>query len=90
MGNGVMYKCDLCNQRLKEGKPPGCVEACPREAMLIGSRKEIYAVAEERIKAMDGYIYGKEENGGTATLYVSPVPFELINGTMKKNRASPT
>ncbi len=89
MGNGVMYKCDLCNQRLKEGKPPGCVEACPREAMIIGPRKEIYAVAEERIKAMDGYIYGKEENGGTATLYVSPVPFELINETMKKKPGQP-
>jgi len=26
-----------------------------------------------------GYLYGAEENGGTNTIYVSPVPFEEIN-----------
>ncbi|OPY88791.1 MAG: Formate dehydrogenase, nitrate-inducible, iron-sulfur subunit [Syntrophus sp. PtaU1.Bin208] len=89
MGNGVMYKCDLCNQRLEAGKQPGCIEACPRDAMLIGTRKDIYALAEERARKMKGYLYGKKENGGTATLYVSPVPLELINGAMKKEPGRP-
>ena len=31
MGNGVMYKCDLCNDRLGQGKQPGCIDACPQE-----------------------------------------------------------
>ena len=88
-GNGVMYKCDLCNDRLEEGKLPGCIEACPQQAMLIGDRKEIYALAEERAKAMKGFIYGKKENGGTATLYVSPVSFAALNGTMKKQPGRP-
>ena len=88
-GNGVMYKCDLCNDRLKEGKLPVCIEACPRQAMLIGNRREIYALAEERANAMKGYIYGKKENGGTATLYVSPVSFAALNGTMKKQPGKP-
>jgi formate dehydrogenase iron-sulfur subunit len=88
-GNGVMYKCDLCNDRLKEGKLPVCIEACPRQAMLIGSRREIYALAEERAEAMKGYLYGKNENGGTATLYVSPVSFEVLNQTMKKQPGRP-
>jgi len=89
MGNGVMYKCDLCNKLLEEGKRPACMEACPRKAMLIGPRQEIHKLAEKRAKQMDGYLYGKKENGGTATLYISPVPFELINGTMKKNPGHP-
>jgi len=89
MGNGVMYKCDLCNKFLEEGKSPACIEACPRKAMLIGPKQEISAMAEERVKAIDGYLYGKTENGGTATLYVSPVPFELINGAMKKKSGRP-
>jgi formate dehydrogenase iron-sulfur subunit len=88
-GNGVMYKCDLCNDRLKEGKLPVCIEACPQQAMLIGNRKEIYTLAEERVSAMKGYLYGKKENGGTSTLYVSPVSFAALNGTMKKQPGRP-
>ncbi|MCF8054731.1 MAG: 4Fe-4S dicluster domain-containing protein [Deltaproteobacteria bacterium] len=79
MGNGVMYKCDLCIDLLNEGKTPSCIDSCPRKAMLIGERNEIYAEAQRRVKAMGGYIFGKEENGGTATLYVSPIPFNAID-----------
>jgi len=89
MGNGVMYKCDLCNERLKAGKLPGCVEACPRKAMLIGPRPEIEKIAKERAWAMNGFIYGKKENGGTSTLYVSPVSFEKIRQTMEKKPGQP-
>ena len=38
---------------------------------------------------MNGYIYGKAQNGGTSTLYVSPVPFEEINKTMTKKPGQP-
>lgn len=89
MGNGVMYKCDLCNERLKESKLPGCVEACPREAMLIGPRKAIEQAAEARARKMNGYLYGKTQNGGTSTLYVSPVSFDEINKTMIKKPGQP-
>ena len=89
MGNGVMYKCDLCNERLKDGKPPGCIEVCPRKAMLIGPRREIEKAADERARAMNGFIYGKTQNGGTSTLYISPVSFEQINKTMRKKPGQP-
>lgn len=88
-GNGVMYKCDLCNERLKQGKPPGCVESCPRQATLIGTRKDIYSRAEQRAKELNGHIYGKTENGGTSTLYVSAVPFDLINKAIRKQPGRP-
>lgn len=89
MGNGVMYKCDLCSDRLHEGILPGCVEACPRQALLIGPKEKMEALAEERAGQMNGFIYGKKENGGTSTLYVSPVSFNLINQTMKKKPGQP-
>lgn len=73
MGNGVMYKCDLCIDRLKQGQTPACMESCPKKAMLIGPREQIVAEAEKRAAAMGGHLYGKHENGGTSTLYVSPV-----------------
>ncbi len=89
MGNGVMYKCDLCNERLEAGKLPGCIESCPQKALLIGPGKEIKAMADERAKRMDGFIYGRMENGGTSTLYVSPVSFDLINRTMQRKPGKP-
>lgn len=89
MGNGVMYKCDLCHSRLEAGKLPACIEACPRQAMIIGRREEIEEMAEKRRREMNGYLYGKRENGGTSTFYVSPVSFELINQTMKKSPGRP-
>lgn len=89
MGNGVMYKCDLCHERLEQGKKPGCIELCPRQALLIGSRSEMEKIAQERVRSMNGYLYGKTENGGTSTLYVSPVSFELINKTMVKKPGQP-
>jgi hypothetical protein len=57
--------------------------------MLIGPRKDIEARAEERARQINGYIYGKKENGGTSTLYVSPVSFELIGKTMTKQPGQP-
>ena len=89
MGNGVMYKCDLCIDRLNEGKMPACIEACPRQAMLIGPRAAIEKIADDRAHAMNGYLYGRTQNGGTSTLYVSPVPFERIHETMEKKPGRP-
>jgi formate dehydrogenase iron-sulfur subunit len=89
MGNGVMYKCDLCSDRLKEGKTPACIEACPQKAMTIGPRKEIYAKAEELAAKIGGYLYGKRENGGTGTLYLSPVPFDRLDAVIRKGPGEP-
>jgi formate dehydrogenase iron-sulfur subunit len=89
MGNGIMVKCDLCSDLLKEGKAPACIGACPRKAMSIGPRKEIYAQAEALAAKIGGFLYGKTENGGTSTLYVSPVPFDLLDGAIHKGPGEP-
>jgi formate dehydrogenase iron-sulfur subunit len=81
-GGGMMYKCDLCIDRIRDGKAPACVEACPRGAILHGTREAVRAEAHRRAGAMGGHIYGESENGGTSTLYVSSVPFEAIHQAM--------
>jgi Fe-S-cluster-containing dehydrogenase component len=89
MGNGIMVKCDLCMDLLKEGREPACISACPRQAMAIGPRSEILAQAETLAGRIGGHLYGKTENGGTATLYVSPVPFSVLHGAIEKGPGRP-
>jgi Fe-S-cluster-containing dehydrogenase component len=78
-GNGVMYKCDRCYDRIARGELPACIEACPEEVQTIGPRQDIIAKAHVIAKEIGGYVYGENENGGTNTIYVSPVPFEELN-----------
>ena len=55
----------------------------------IGPREEIIAKAHALAKETDGYIYGEHENGGTNTIYVSPVPFEELNQAIDKGKGRP-
>ncbi|GAB6097261.1 hypothetical protein JCM14469_35150 [Desulfatiferula olefinivorans] len=88
-GNGVMFKCDRCADRIAAGGTPACIEACPEGVQIIGPRSDIrrqaYALAEE----IGGYVYGDTENGGTNSFYVSPVPFEQINAAIETGPGKP-
>lgn len=85
-GGGVMYKCDLCYDRVRAGGIPACVEACPRDALSFGDKEEMHALARRRAEEIGGYLYGERENGGTSTFYVSPVPFEKIDAALLKQK----
>lgn len=88
-GNGVMYKCDRCYDRIADGELPACIEVCPEDVQTIGPRSEIIKQAHNLAKKMNGYIYGEKENGGTNTIYVSPVPFDQINKAVEKGKGMP-
>ena len=74
-----IMKCTMCHPRVLEGKLPGCVQACPTEALVFGKRDEVLQVARQRISDWpDRYIdhiYGEKEMGGTSWLYLSGHPF---------------
>lgn len=82
--NPRIMKCHMCHPHISAGKRtlPGCVEACPKEALVYGKRSEILAYAWERLrKYPDIYVqqvYGEKEMGGTNWLYISGAPFEKI------------
>ena len=46
---GMMTKCTLCLDRVREGLPPACVKTCPTGAMSFGDRKAIVEKAEKRL-----------------------------------------
>jgi formate dehydrogenase iron-sulfur subunit len=73
-------KCDFCFERtVKEGKKPGCVEACPNEALTFGKRGDLLKLAYSKIKQHPdryvNHVYGEHEAGGTSWLYLAGVDF---------------
>ena len=61
---------------------PACVKQCPADALHFGKRVDMLAKAKDRIRKGNGkyvdHVYGEKEAGGTATLYLSAVPFDQI------------
>ena len=88
-GNGVMYKCDRCYQKVAEGELPACIDICPEKVQKIGPRDEIIKEAHAIAQEIGGFIYGEKENGGTNTIYVSPVPFEELDKVIEKGPGKP-
>ena len=88
-GNGVMFKCDRCCDRIAKGEAPACIEACPEGVQTIGPREEIVAQARRIAREIGGFIYGETENGGTNTIYVSPAPFEELNRAIEQGAGRP-
>jgi formate dehydrogenase iron-sulfur subunit len=90
----VLFRSDQCYNRQKEGKIPACVENCPAEALIFGTRRELLKEARKRIQENPGqyedHIYGEHEAGGTGILQLSPVPFnELGLNTSLQNSSYP-
>ncbi len=80
--NPKIQKCFMCWHRQEKGEDPACVDACPQEALMFGTRRELLQEAHARLaEHPDEYIqhiYGEYEVGGTGILYLSNVPFEQL------------
>ncbi len=85
-------KCQFCFPRISKGERPGCVAACPREALLFGKRAALLQIAHARLKDQPGryinHIYGEHEVGGTSWMYLSGIPFEQA-GFLSLGTAAP-
>ncbi len=73
-------KCTFCFEYIKDGGLPACAQACPREAIKFGKRKDLLKLAKSTIKDHPGkfvdHIYGENEVGGTSWMYIASEPFE--------------
>lgn len=61
---------------MKQGLLPGCVEACPVDALTFGRRSDLIKIARNRMKENPGlyvdYVYGENDAGGTAWMVLAP------------------
>ncbi len=77
-----VQKCRFCYERVAEGRPTACSEACPTGATKFGERDQLLREAYDRIHAEPGKyvnrVYGEMEIGGTSILYLTSVPFEKL------------
>jgi formate dehydrogenase iron-sulfur subunit len=78
----TVRKCQMCPDRVKEGKKPFCASFCTWGGIQSGTREEMLALARKRIaEEPDRYyphIYGEEEVGGTSVLVIGAVPPEKL------------
>ncbi len=85
-------KCELCYDRIKEGRDPACVEACPEGALEFGERDTLLERARERIAAEpDRYVphvYGEKEVGGTNVLYLSGISLGFLSWSPRDRETS--
>lgn len=75
-------KCIMCYPRVLAGRIPACVEACPQNATIFGSRDEILSEAHRRIEENpERYIQavvGETEAGGSSVVYISDIPLGFL------------
>ena len=90
--NPKIQKCDMCYDRIIKGEKTVCVEACPGEALISGTRRELLAEARKRMAENPGtyidQIYGETAAGGTGYLYLSPAPFKEVGFNPKIQNSS--
>jgi len=88
-----IVKCELCKDRLAEGKEPACTEVCPRKAVIFGRYTDLLDEAHRRLKASPNKyvqkVYGEHELGGTQVLYLSHVDFEKIGFRFQQSESVP-
>jgi len=84
-GLGLMDKCTFCKDRVTNGQPTACADACPTGAIQFGNRSELLEQAKQRAIELSetnpkANIYGGDELRGLHVMYVlddSPATYGL-------------
>ncbi len=51
-GDGRVWKCTLCYDRLKDGREPACAQACPTNSIQFGELSELRERADARLQKL--------------------------------------
>ena len=69
-GDGRVWKCTLCYDRLKVGQTPACAQACPTESIQFGDLDELRTRAAGRLATLhaagvdEAHLYLADEDNG--------------------------
>jgi formate dehydrogenase iron-sulfur subunit len=69
-GDGRVWKCTLCYDRLKDDLEPACAKACPTDSIQFGELAELRDRAEQRVSALherghqEAHLYGADPDDG--------------------------
>jgi formate dehydrogenase iron-sulfur subunit len=69
-GDGRVFKCTMCYDRLTDGLMPACATACPTQSIQFGDLDELQARADARLATLQAQgvetarLYGRDENDG--------------------------
>jgi formate dehydrogenase iron-sulfur subunit len=69
-GDGRVWKCTLCYDRLKDDQEPACAQACPTDSIQFGELDELRERAQARAEALseagqlDVRLYGADPDDG--------------------------
>ncbi|TFV62782.1 UNVERIFIED_ORG: 4Fe-4S dicluster domain-containing protein [Bacillus sp. AZ43] len=69
-GDGRVFKCTMCYDRLTDGLQPACATACPTQSIQFGDLDELQARADARLATLQAQgvetarLYGRDENDG--------------------------
>jgi formate dehydrogenase iron-sulfur subunit len=67
---GIVGKCTLCYDRLKDGHDPACARACPTDSIQFGPLDELRERADRRLgrlqeeQVADARLYGRDPGDG--------------------------
>ena len=69
-GDGRVFKCTMCYDRLTDGLQPACATACPTQSIQFGNLDELQARADARLATLKAQgvetarLYGRDEDDG--------------------------
>jgi formate dehydrogenase iron-sulfur subunit len=69
-GDGRVFKCTMCYDRLTDGLMPACATACPTQSIQFGNLDELQARADARLATLKeqgvetARLYGRDESDG--------------------------
>jgi formate dehydrogenase iron-sulfur subunit len=69
-GDGRVWKCTLCYDRLGDGLEPACAKACPTDSIQFGELEQLRERAERRLERFtdagveDARLYGADPDDG--------------------------
>jgi Fe-S-cluster-containing dehydrogenase component len=70
---GVVDKCTFCNHRIKIGRPPACVEACPTRARVFGDLNDPNSEIRKIVDKIPTKVI-KPETGAEPQIYYYSLP----------------